>query len=96
MTPLPFKIENCRVDPFVCRYHCLDRKTLPDAFAAGVPIDFGKPLQRLRRLFDIVDKKSGLAIRNYLTARTVVHRNHGYTRGIGFRENKPESLRHRI
>jgi len=96
MTPLPFKIENCRVDPFVCRYHGQDRKTLPDPFPAGVPIDFGKPLQRLRRLFDIVDKKSGLAIRNYLTARTVVHRNHGYTRGIGFRENKPESLRHRI
>src|ERR1700746_1072849 len=90
---LRFQIENNRVNPLVSLHHGIDRKVLPDTAAAGTTIDFRNSSKEPNCFSDVVNQKTGLPVLDNLKARAEVHRDDGNARGIGFDEDKSESLR---
>src|ERR1039457_7553669 len=90
---LPLQIKDRRVNPFVRLHHGFDGKTLLNPQAAGAAIDFGKPLEGSYRLVDVINQKTRLPVFDHLTARAKVHGDSGHTSGIGFCQDKSESLR---
>ena len=52
-------------------------------------IDFGKSSRAPDRFVDIVDQKTGPAVFDHLAAGAKVHRDHGHTGGIRFRQDEP-------
>ena len=64
-----------------------------DAFAAGDAIDFSDPFHRLRRFVDGVHQKPRLSVFDDFAAGAQIHRDNGHASGIGFCQNKSESLR---
>src|ERR1017187_7938058 len=93
MLSLLLDLENRRVDSFIGRDHRVHRKTFPDTSAAGGWIDLRKPLQRPHGFVDIVHQKTRPPLFNHFAAGAQIYRDHGYARGIGFRQDKSESFR---
>ena len=56
-------------------------------------IDFRNSSKGPNRFSDVVNQKTILPVLDHLTARAEVHRDDGHAGGIGFDEDKSESLR---
>jgi len=80
-------------NPFVSLHHGIDRKVLPDTVTAGTTIDFRNSSKGPNCFSDVVNQKTGLPVLDNLKARAEVHRDDGHAGGIGFDEDKSESLR---
>jgi len=73
-------------------HHGIDRKVLLDTIATGTTIDFRNSSEGPNCFSHVINQKTGLRVLDDLSARAEVHRDNGHARGIGFDEDKSESL----